>query len=345
MSEFNLIDEPWIPCIDMTNRKKKFGIRDAFINAHKLQEVHDNSPLVTLSIHRLLLAILYKAWEGPHNNAEWRKLYKKGQIEASAINKYLGKWYKRFFLFDDNYPFYQMGNFETDKPVSVTRLANELASGNNPTLFDHSNDELDHAWPFDVAVRNLVAHQVFALGGGKGTAATINGATEMRPNLSDGIAVRGINVWLQGDNLFETLLINLSTIDKDSTPPWEMDDPNKYRDKLLSDNKTTFPSFGIVDRLTWQSRLIKLIPEGKKVSKMYFTQGRSADKSSGDFMKAYINDKKEGTKALTLSRSKAAWRDSHTILFIPEEGSKERRPECFNLLDNAKEYEIIDNNK
>jgi len=65
---------------------------------------------------------------------------------------------------------------------------------------------------------------------------------------------------------------------------------------------------------------------------MYFTQGRSADKSPGDPMKVSRASKEEGISAVPLGSGKAAWRDAHSILTIPAANSNERRPECFNLV-------------
>src|SRR5665811_2442007 len=69
---------------------------------------------------------------------------------------------------------------------------------------------------------------------------------------------------------------------------------------------------------------------------MFFTQGRSADKSPGDPMKIYRVSKEEGISTLSLSNNKAAWRDAHSIFTIPAAQSNERRPECFNLVVKAR---------
>jgi len=78
---------------------------------------------------------------------------------------------------------------------------------------------------------------------------------------------------------------------------------------------------------------------------MFSTQGRSADKSAGDPMKAYRISKEEGISAVPLSSNKAAWRDAHAILTIPPPDSNERRPECFNLLARASASGVISNDK
>jgi CRISPR system Cascade subunit CasA len=228
-----------------------------------------------------------------------------------------------------------MAQLETKKAVSVTRLVNECASGNNATLFDHCADEEDVHWQPDQTARRLTACHSFALGFGKSGNAKIDGKDETLPYSADGIALRGMNVWLQGVTLFDTLMINLAPTTDNSLPPWELDDPHKHRDRLDGKDRRAVAAFGVVDRLTWQSRLVRLLPNGGTFSKMYFTQGRSADKSPGDPMKVYRVSKEEGISAVPLGSGKAAWRDAHSIFSIPAPNSNERRPECFNLAVRA----------
>jgi CRISPR system Cascade subunit CasA len=180
------------------------------------------------------------------------------------------------------------------------------------------------------------------LGFGKSGNATINGVDEALPYSADAIALRGMNIWLQGESLFETLMINLVHIDDSSLPPWELENPNEHRDRLQGKNRKAVTSFGVVDRLTWQSRLVRLIPKDSTASQMYFTQGRSADKSAGDPMKVYRTSKEEGVSALSLSSGKAAWRDAHSILMIPNNKNNEHRPECFNLVARAHSAAVVD---
>ncbi len=336
MSDFNLIDEPWIPCIDLQGRGVEYGIRDTLLKAHELREIYDNSPLVTVAIHRLLLALLYRAHEGPCDFQTWMVLFRNAGFDQYKLTGYLNKHRNRFNLVDDNYPFFQMAKLEMKKPVSVARLATECASGNNATLFDHTFDKEEIAWSAAQAARWLVGCQSFALGFGKSSKATINGAEETLPYSADAIALRGMNIWLQGATVFDTLMINLTPTDDNSLPPWELNDSHKYRDKLSGKIRKQISCFGFVDRFTWQSRLVRLLPCDGVFSRMYSTQGRSSDKSSGDPMKVYRISKEEGISALPLSSDKAAWRDAHSILTIPPGNSKEQRPECFNLFARAR---------
>jgi len=345
MAEFNLIDEDWIPCITLDGISKEFGIRDTLLKAHELREICDDSPLVTVAIHRLLLAILYRAYSGPSDFTRWKGLYARGKFDPNTVTVYLEQWKSRFYLLDDERPFYQMSEFETNNSVSVNRLATECASGNNATLFDHCSDDEKVSWSYVKVARQLLSCQSFALGFGKSGNAKISGKNETLPYSADAIALRGMTVWIQGPTLFDTLMTNLAPSEDESLPPWELSDPHKHRDKLSGKDRKAVGSLGTVDRFTWQSRLVRLIPNDMYVSRVFFTQGRSADKSAGDPMKAYRISKEEGISAVPLSSNKAAWRDAHAILTIPPPDSNERRPECFNLLARASASGVISNDK
>jgi CRISPR system Cascade subunit CasA len=347
VGEFNLIDKPWIPCITLEGIDVEYGIRDTLLKAHELCEICDDSPLVTVAIHRLLLAILYRAHKGPLNFPGWKELYKQKRVKQEILDSYLNEceWQHRFNLFDSQYPFYQMSKFETKEAISINRLATECASGNNATLFDHSSDAEIVSWTLEKATRQLLACQSFALGFGRSGNAKIDGKDEVLPYSADAILLRGMNVWAQGSNLFDTLLVNLGYSNDTSIPPWELDQPHLHRDKLIGRERMVAASSGTVDRLTWQSRLVRFVPNGNYVSHMYFTQGRSADKSPNDPMKVYRASKESGISTVSLSSSKAAWRDAHSIILIAPVGSDERRPECFNVIARASLEKLIDSNK
>src|SRR5208337_970753 len=141
MSEFNLIDEPWIPCIDSHGHNIEYGIRDTLLKAHELREICDDSPLVTVALHRLMLAILYRAHSGPDDFKAWNSLYACEAFNSEKVMGYLDRHRDRFYLISDRYPFFQMARLETREAISINRLATECASGNNATLFDHCGDK------------------------------------------------------------------------------------------------------------------------------------------------------------------------------------------------------------
>ncbi|HEX2999566.1 MAG TPA: type I-E CRISPR-associated protein Cse1/CasA, partial [Armatimonadota bacterium] len=131
-ASFNLTREPWIPCVPLKgNTVEELGIADVLCNAHQLREIHHDSPLVTVSLYRLLLAVLYRAC-GPSSFTDNEHLWRDGKFPADVIDRYLhSRWKDRFDLFNEAYPFFQTADLEMKKKDSLARLATELASGNN----------------------------------------------------------------------------------------------------------------------------------------------------------------------------------------------------------------------
>ena len=94
MPEFNLVDQPWIPCLQRDGGKpQELSLRDTLIGAHEIRELFDNSPLVTVSLHRLLLAILHRNF-GPASFGEWKELWQCFAVcDRGAIAGLVQRWH------------------------------------------------------------------------------------------------------------------------------------------------------------------------------------------------------------------------------------------------------------
>ena len=299
----------------------ELGLADALIRAHDVRELFDESPLVTLALHRLLLAILHRNF-GPANTSEWFELWRRGRWNEEKLGEYFTRWHGRFDLFHPKHPFYQVTELAGvgRQPISV--LFQELATGNNTTLFDHSYEDAPPALAPATAARGLVARQAFSVGFGKS-----------QPfYFSDSPLIRGFSVLIQGDNLFETLALNLHFMHGDSPiphssrrediPAWERERPPLPR------KEGTVPA-GYLDYLSWQSRRIHLFAEGDPpiVRQCQLQQGLKLAEAPIDPFKAYRKDPNGGPVAVSFREEQALWRDSHALF---EEA--EQRPAIFNWL-------------
>src|SRR5690554_2687234 len=103
---FDLVSEKWIPCVRLDGSTDELGLFNTIAQAHELREVVDASPLVTASLHRLLLAILHHNF-GPRKYDDWRELWEAKQFDAQVLAAYFDEWRHRFDLFDEERPFYQ----------------------------------------------------------------------------------------------------------------------------------------------------------------------------------------------------------------------------------------------
>lgn len=310
---FNLLDSPWVPCIDDEGRAVDLSLRDALVQAHKMRELYGESPLVTAALSRLLLAILHRVF-GPADWKAWGELWRAGQWDAAKLDAYFEQWRHSFDLFDSQYPFYQASD-ERVKPKSVASLIHDVASGNNATLFDHHTDELGPVLNPAQAARMLVAAQVFGLAGLSG----------LPQKFTDGTCASGIVFLVQGDSLFETLTLNLLQYPDDSVmghspqdcPAWEMDDPyTPDRSRPL----------GYLDYLTWQNRRVLFLPKEEAgtvvVRQMTMAPALRLDGDILNPMAHYRVDEKRGPIPLPFVEERALWRDSSSLFQLQSKGHR-----------------------
>lgn len=276
---FNLIDEPWIPCLrDANTPPTLLTLREVFAQAPRLWQIADPSPIVTISLYRLLLAILHRSLHGPRNAAEWARTHDAGAWDTTMIDTYLTTWRSRFDLFDARYPFYQTPGLSAVHPDAATVLTHERASGRNAALlFDHTQRE--HAWLTPaVAARALLAQHNFSVGGlisyDSSRESIANKYVKMTPLLKAAVCL------VRGSTIFETLMLNWVQYSPDDAQPfpfhgddlpaWERDAPTAPAERIPD---------GYVDLLTWQSRRILLLPRLLSTSD---PAASSASSASGD---------------------------------------------------------------
>lgn len=333
-SDFNLIDEPWIPCIRLDGHAEPLSLRDTLAQAHEIREIYTDSPLTVAALHRLLLAILHRLF-GPKDRRAWAELWKAGKWDATRFEDYFAEYHPRFYLFDEECPFYQVAQFppgvEPDQHP-VTQLSPELSSGHNVTLFDHSFDLLPEPIPAADAARRLVTLQAFNIGFG---ISHKEGKTTY--SFLDAPCARGAWFLVQGDTLFQTLLLSMrqyphngsrlpDDLEKDR-PVWEMDDPfTPRRDE----------PFGYLDYLTWQSLRVRLMrgdDTNLQVSSVRRIQGLGLSKESVlDPLKSYREDRRGKPVVRGFSENKALWRDSAALFELTAGGDPLNTPESFQML-------------
>jgi CRISPR system Cascade subunit CasA len=326
MPSFNLVSEKWIPCLT-DDGAAEFSLRDVLTQAHTIKEVSDDSPLVTVALHRLLLAILHRNF-GPASFDEWKELWRQGKWDEAKLNVYFDEWQHRFDLFDPERPFYQVLRMKNKKSEEVeihpvALLAHEAATGNNGTLFDHHFKEAAQA------ARYLIARQAFSIGGG----------VSEPFNLSHAPLVGGYTVLVLGENLFQTLALNLLPYNEEKplpqvkenghskdVPAWEQKAPQ------IPDENGTNP-LGYLDYLTWQSRRLHLLgAEAVVISCQHQQNLKLKNEDLFDPFRCYAKSKNQGFTAKRLSETKALWRDSDSLFADVTSAIETKRPEIFNHL-------------
>ncbi|NLG48937.1 MAG: type I-E CRISPR-associated protein Cse1/CasA, partial [Chloroflexi bacterium] len=270
---YDLISEPWVPCVTDDGRMEELGLRDALVQAHRFRELGGESPLVSAALYRLLLAVVHRVF-GPEGRDAWAELWARKCWDAAALDAYFARWRHRFDLFDEDRPFFQ-ASYPGAKPKSIISLVHHMASGNNPVLFDHHTETDGASLSPAEAARALVAAQSFGLGG-------LSGFPE---KFTDGSCARGVLFLVVGDTLFETLMLNMPYrskeddplgLEKPDMPCWEMDDPL---------NLDGGRPYGLQDRYTWLNRRVRLLgpdigPSGPRVREMTWGPGLRLDEKA-----------------------------------------------------------------
>lgn len=329
MFTFNLLDKQWLPCVMTDNSLQNLSLREVLSNASNIRELVGDSPPVTIALHRLLLAILHRALSSPQTADEWNEIRETGNFDRAKLEKYFETWKNRFDLFDANYPFYQ--SVSARKNVQSGAIIQLYFQGkNNATLFDHSTTTVPNSVSAAEAARFLVAFQAFDFGGIKA-----DGSAQTAPLLQSAIAL------IKGENLFQTLLLNLHRYDgvkpftfkmSQDLPAWERDEETQAVERMPD---------GYIDLLTWQARRINLQPEttesGETIVKNTvimrgYAMPKTVNRHAKETMIAFRASKTDGFFSVGFSETRALWRNSFALFQTVK--NQNYRPKTLDWLDD-----------
>lgn len=343
MSEyFSLIDEPWIPCDTQDGRREEVGLLAVLCRAHELRGVADSSPLVTLCLHRLLLALVHRVVDGPTTTASWNALYAAGKFDERDVRAYLDAWRHRFDLFHPDRPFLQVRGLPFEPDDAGYLFEHRVRWGGGRDLFEHRPIDDSSRVTSSEAARGLLVLHAYSAGGlvkkvGEPTAAT---ASPLRS---------GLQALVAGSTLFETLMLNLLIMaparkrpfapasQLPDAPSWELD-PLPQRLPLAKE-PVERPR-GWMHLLTWQSRRLELQRDqaGKVAGVVRAVgQGLELPENVPDPLMMRKMVEKRGVIAVQLDPERAVWRDLHALARSSAADSDALRPtnlaELFNDID------------
>ena len=326
LAVFNLIDEPWIPCAMLDGTRQTLGILEVLAQARNVEEIAGEAPPATAALHRLLLAVLHRNFDIADSDA-WGCLWEEGRFDVETLTAYFKRWDRRFDLFDEKKPFFQVAGLDLAKGGSSARLL--FHQDNNPTLFTHlaTSDppELNPA----TAARWLLGFMSFDVGGTKT-------AEHGQKSAKAAMLNRGAVVQARGDNLFQTLMLNLCRYAPQEGEPWDFD-PRDDIPAWERDNDTQpqerMPD-GYIDLLTWQSRRVRLEPsevldgdrvirrvvimEGYRVPEDYTLHGKETMVAFR--RNSWAKGNQDPWPAITFNEGRALWRDSSALLHSVRDG-------------------------
>lgn len=278
-TEFNLLDEKWILVRKNDCTVTELSVTDVLLHAHEFKELAGELPTQDISILRLLLAILQTVFSRYTVSGErqdiadeddaidrWKELWDAGRFPEKPIREYLAQWYDRFWLFHPERPFYQTNAAQIGTPYEAKKLNGEISESNNKiSLFSARAGDWKNTLTYPEAARWLLHVNNFDDSSGKASS-EIRGKGAKSPGVGY-LGKLGL-IAAKGEDLFETLLLNLipfnlfdEEIWPEESPIWELDQPrNEERCEIG-------PPKSLSELYTLQSRRIFLITEGEFVTK------------------------------------------------------------------------------
>ena len=360
---FDLRTEPWIPVERLEGTADVVSIRDALSEANQIRRISGEIPGEGLALLRLLLALVYCIYNVPAEASEkekrelWHELRDLGSFDAKLVDSYLADYPREFDLFDDEHPFYQVAGLAYMGDKEFDSISELMLDAPNPEkgkfLFSMRNPEHLDSLSFDLAARYLVVAQAYDKSGIK---SPVVGNTSVRngkvysPTGALGTGWCGAlgGIYLEGRNLFETLLLNFvlflsntSVTAPDDYAPWEREVPS-------ADTCRREPT-GPIDLLTWQSRRIRLVPseDGSSVRGVIISYGDilvPANKQRFEMMSRWQRDerlrKKLGVAIAPLQpvapdTARALWRGLPSLLAFADDW--DLRPGVIRWMDELQD--------
>lgn len=325
--EFHLCREPWICVMEKNYHIKKVTLDEAILHAHQYRGLAGETESQNIAILRLLLAVLHTVFSRQNENGElakidsakearrrWKAIWEKGIFPEEPIRDYFSKWTDRFWLFDPEYPFYQVPGIQgTDTPAKKMNGA-LVESSNKIQLFSMRSGSKKEELNYDEAARWLVYLQDF----------DDTAAKKPSPKLCL-VGSIGI-VAAKGNSLFETLMLNLTLL-KDGQELWGEAKPSWEREKPLSEKLKEIPvPDNQAELLSLQCRRILLHRKGDTVIGYTDAAGEYIEKESAFAEQmTFWNVKRGKDVEQYLPRqhdsSRQMWRDFSVLL-----GSSSRKP-------------------
>ena len=266
MAEFNLLDEPWINVMtDDKGTTKEVSLKELFEHAHDYKSLAGETPTQDFAILRLLLAVLHTVFSRFDANGEqyewvelddnykqtksineddgeeyqealldtWRDLWE-AKAFPEIIGAYLEKWRDRFYLFGGDYPFYQVTEDTLNLPVNKAKVNRISGKTIKRTLSESENKTILFSPEFDALKSKLrkseVSRWLVLYQGVTGTGDKVKFDNQHKDQkLSKGWLYDLGGVYVSGDDLFDTLLLNLALIHPEERyiqmqhPTWEED--------------------------------------------------------------------------------------------------------------------------
>ena len=259
MPRYNLLDEKWIQ-VASKDTVEKVSIKELFACAGQYKELAGDMKTQDFAVMRVMLAILHTVFSRFDSNGDPYEFFEVdeesflqiGELEENYLDdyedalyqtwidiwnakefpkvvyEYLEKWRERFFLYDDKYPFFQVTKEVIEKDAggggefygkNINRLVSE--SNNKQAYFSPKDESYKEYMTDDELARWLITLQGYI---GTSDKKKVGSAK----TYSKGWLYDLGGVYIQGNNIFETLMLNFviahnenNNLLKTQKPCWE----------------------------------------------------------------------------------------------------------------------------
>ena len=256
MPRYNLLDEKWIQ-VASKDTVEKVSIKELFAGAAKYKELAGDMKTQDFAVMRVMLAILHTVFSRFDSNGDPYEFFEvdkesflqTGELEENdledyedalyqtwidiwnakefpkVVYEYLEKCRERFFLYDDKYPFFQVTKEVIEKDAAG---GGEFYGKNINRLVSESNNKQAYFSPKDESYKEYIADDELArwlitLQGYIGTSDKKKVGTAK--TYSKGWLYDLGGVYLQGNNVFETLMLNFVIVYNENNNLLKMQKP------------------------------------------------------------------------------------------------------------------------
>ena len=337
--EFNLIDEPWIRVMDSNCNISEVSLKDAILNAHNYKSLSGELPTQDIAVMRLMLAVLHTVFSRADENGNecpledneeeavdrWKALWKKGRFSEKAIDDYFEKWHERFWLFHPERPFGQVAGLTIGTDYDAPKLNGEISESSNKVRFFSmysGNEKSSLTYP--QAARWLLYLNAYDDTSSKPTKEGKAKAGGSLPSPGVGWLGKLGLIYITGNNLFETLMLNLIMINENKVQ--ENQNPLWEQEKVSDAERTEIAlPYDLAALYTLQSRRILLIRKDNKVVSYKLLGGDFFEKENAFFepMTVWSSPKKDNgvSSPKRHDSSKQMWRE-FSVLFEEKENKQ-----------------------
>jgi len=349
--KFNLIDEPWILVMDQESVIEEISLLEVFKRAPELKKLAGEIQTQDFAILRFLLAILHSIFSRYDLNGEydliktpdealqrWQNLWSAKKLPLELIEEYLRTFEEKFYLIHPEFPFYQIAGIDKSTEYTASKLNGELSESNNKKrLFPQRSGTGKESLEYSEAARWLLYVNGFDDTAAKKTQKNL-------PSTGAGWLGKLGLITAVGDNLFETMLLNLVLLRDggkdlwgDERPVWELAYPvaTERREIAAPDN--------LSELYTLQSRRLLLRWEEDKVIGFKLLGGDYFESENAfvEPMTLWRNTTKKKTDLPTFNPkrhdpSRQIWRDFPVMLGSTAQSHRPGLIEWLSWLRNQK---------